>query len=207
MDWHDLRPEPEDTLNEPVDQAIRHALWQEIGRAEPPDRVWRRISAQIAAGPSRRRRRATSAPGSFLAPLAQGVAAMVLVLLLGLNMLPYIVMEHPVTTEEATPLPLDVPVDAPAQLDAANPAPADGIVENIDTLKARLRQQQRQLEAQPQAEPGRAYPDSNQGLASSQTRARKNPTAAVQPDEDNYWSPPRPRPPAPTRAHPQAPRF
>ncbi len=208
MDWQELRPEPEDTLNDALDQAIRHALRQEAGRVVPPERVWHRINSQISAGPTRPRRRlAAPSRGSLLAPLVQGLAAMVLVLLVGLNILPYVVVEHPAAITETTPLPADLPTPAGADSLPATSIPSRDPLENIDTLKASLRQQQRQLQASAPAESEAVRPASDQEAAASLSRAHKNPTAAVQPSEDQNWSPPRPRSPAVRPVLPRAPRF
>lgn len=79
---------PEITEKE-LDRVIRSALQSELRNASPPPAVWQRISSQVAAGPSHRRGRPS--PGllsRILAPLAQGLAATAILLLLGLSLGP-----------------------------------------------------------------------------------------------------------------------
>jgi hypothetical protein len=86
MDWQEQPPESPDTV---VDDAIRGALRQRAGTAEPPDHVWQRLSRQVAAGPAPQRRRRRLEPrtlNTIFAPFVQGLVATSLLLLLGLSL-------------------------------------------------------------------------------------------------------------------------
>lgn len=85
MDSQASKPEAE----EAIDEIVRRALHDQVGPAEPSDRVWQQISRQVTAGTARRctlpqpRRLA-----GWLAPVAQGLAATALLLLMGMSLRP-----------------------------------------------------------------------------------------------------------------------
>lgn len=84
MDWQDQPPEK----HEPdIDEAFRLALRQQMSAAEPPDHVWQRLRSQITAdGRQSQRLQQARHLSRLLAPLAQGLLATFLLLLLGVGM-------------------------------------------------------------------------------------------------------------------------
>lgn len=78
-----------EVTEEELDRVIRSALQDEVRNASPSPDVWARISSQVSAGPPRRRRPPSpSLLSRVLAPLAQGLAATAILLLLGLSLGP-----------------------------------------------------------------------------------------------------------------------
>jgi hypothetical protein len=71
-----------------LDEAIRHALKANTPFREPPRRVWKRISRQVAAGPAAHGRPPMPSLSQLLAPLVQGLAATAILLLLGFSLGP-----------------------------------------------------------------------------------------------------------------------
>lgn len=71
-----------------LDETIRHALRANTPSREPPPRVWKRISRQVAAGPAAHGRPPGPSLSQLLAPLVQGLAATAILLLLGFSLGP-----------------------------------------------------------------------------------------------------------------------
>lgn len=107
MAWLDHEPP---TVEDDLDRQIRQAMRDRVAGAEPPDALWARISDQIAAGPSPRRRPPVHTWSHLLAPLVQGVAAVAVLLLLGFSVTTsFVVQTYQVGSQEELVLAVQAP--------------------------------------------------------------------------------------------------
>lgn len=124
-----------------LDQLLREAMREQMGRATPPDHVWQRIEHQLRGGPSPVRRRASSR-AHRTAPLVQALALASLVVVFALSLgqnLSWSLLLEPYGQQRAA--------QTPAVEQAQWPSPPDG-VSATNVRQAPLLARERELEQQ-----------------------------------------------------------
>lgn len=79
--------QPHESGVDPLDGLLRQALQRNTPSVQPPKRIWERIQGQVTAGPAPTSHRPPAERLSrLLAPFVQGIAAAVVLILVGLSL-------------------------------------------------------------------------------------------------------------------------
>lgn len=79
--------QPYEPDNDPLDGLLRDALQRNTPFVQPPKQIWERIQSQVTAGPAPRSHRPpTERLSRLLAPFVQGMAAAVVLILVGMSL-------------------------------------------------------------------------------------------------------------------------
>ena len=79
--------QPREPGGDALDELICQTLQRNTPSAQPPKRIWERIQSQVTAGPAPTSHRPpTERLGWLLAPFVQGLAAVVLFILVGVSL-------------------------------------------------------------------------------------------------------------------------